>query len=68
MRRAPGRNLLPASLVPNWMRSAVEALYARQPQLAGATAADGGLPMEDPSAGLPDSEWSKLAGEFFLTL
>jgi glycine cleavage system H protein len=62
-----GRNLLPASLVPNWMRSAVEALYARQPQLAGATAADGGRPVEDPIAGIADAEWSKLAGEFFLT-
>ncbi len=62
-----GRNLLPASLVPNWMRSAVEALYARQPQLVGATAADGGRPVEDPIAGLAGAEWSKLAGEFFLT-
>lgn len=62
-----GRNLLPASLVPNWMRSAVEALYARQPRFAGATAADGGRPVEDPAAGLPGVEWRKLAGEFFLT-
>jgi glycine cleavage system H protein len=30
-----GRNLLPKSLVPNWMRGAVEALYSRQPQLVG---------------------------------
>ena len=62
-----GRNLLPKSLVPNWMRSAVEALYARQPQLAGATAADGGLPVEDPAAEIPAAEWRALAGEFFLT-
>lgn len=62
-----GRNLLPASLVRNWMRSAVETLYARQPQFAGATAADGGLPVEDLTAALPGIEWRKLAGEFFLT-
>jgi glycine cleavage system H protein len=62
------RNLLPKSLVPNWMRSAVEALYARQPQLVGATAADGGRPVEDPAAALPTAEWRSLAGEFFLTL
>ena len=61
------RNLLPASVVPNWLRSAVEALYARQPQLAGATAADGGLPVENLTAALPGVEWRKLAGEFFLT-
>jgi glycine cleavage system H lipoate-binding protein len=62
-----GRNLLPSGLVPNWMRNAVEALYARQPQLAGATAADGGLPVEDLTAALPNVEWRKLAAEFFLT-
>jgi len=62
-----GRNLLPASLVPNWMRSAAEALYARQPQFAGATAADGGRPVDDLTAALPGLEWRKLAGEFFLT-
>jgi glycine cleavage system H protein len=63
-----GRNLLPKSLVHNWMRSAVEALYARQPQLVGATAADGGRPVEDTAAALPTAEWRALAGEFFLTL
>ena len=62
-----GRNLLPATLVPNWLRGAVEALYARQPQLAGATAADGGRPVEDVTAALTNVEWRKLAGEFFLT-
>jgi len=61
------RNLLPVSLVGNWMRSAVEALYARQPQFAGATAADGGRPVEDLIAALPGLEWRKMAREFFLT-
>ena len=61
------RNLLPRTLVPNWLRSAAESLYARQPQLAGATAADGGRPVENLTAALPGVEWRKLAGEYFLT-
>ena len=60
------RNLLPKNLVPLWMREAVERLYARQPQLAGEVAADGGLPAEDLAAGLVGS-WKDLTGEFFLT-
>jgi len=60
------RNLLPAGLVKNWMRSAVERLYALQPQLAGAVAADGGRPAPDVFAGLPDADWVKLTREFFL--
>ena len=61
------RNLVPAGLVRNWMRDAVARLYARQPQLAGAVAADGGLPTADLLAGLPDANWKEVAGEFFLT-
>ena len=41
------RNLVPKSLVRDWMREAVERLYAMQPALAGAVAADGGRPAED---------------------
>lgn len=61
------RNLIPAGLVRNWMREAVGRLYARQPQLAGAVAADGGLPMEDLLGGLPDADWKQVTSEFFLT-
>jgi glycine cleavage system H lipoate-binding protein len=61
------RNLLPAGLVRNWMREAVERLYARQPQLAGAVAADGGRPADDLFAALPDASWKELTGEFFLS-
>lgn len=61
------RNLLPASLVPGWMRTAVEKLYSFQPQLVGLTAADGGRPVADPTSVLPGAEWRKLAAEFFLT-
>jgi glycine cleavage system H protein len=49
------RNLVPKSLVTEWMRDAVTRLYARQPQLAGAVAADGGRPADDLLAGLPDA-------------
>ena len=61
------RNLIPKGLVRNWLREAVERLYARQPQLAGAVAADGGRPAPDVFAGLPDSSWEALAREFFLS-
>ncbi|MEN6602770.1 MAG: glycine cleavage system protein H [Bryobacteraceae bacterium] len=63
-----GRNLLPKSLVRGWMRQAVERLYAMQPQLAGAAAADGGRPADDLFASLPPgTSWKKVTSEFFLT-
>jgi glycine cleavage system H protein len=62
------RNLIPRSLVGEWMRNAAERLYARQPAMAGAVAADGGRPAEDLLAGLPDAQWSEVTGEFFLTV
>ena len=61
------RNLVPKSLVREWMRDAVERLYARQPALAGAVAADGGRPADDLLAALPDASWKDTTGEFFLT-
>ncbi|MCL4402979.1 MAG: glycine cleavage system protein H, partial [Acidobacteria bacterium] len=36
------RNMVPKPMVARWMQEAVERLYARQKQLAGAVAADGG--------------------------
>lgn len=61
------RNLVPKGLVREWMREAVGRLYSRQPALAGAVAADGGRPAEDLLAGMPDTDWAALTGEFFLT-
>jgi len=61
------RNLVPKGLIRSWMREAVGRLYARQPQLAGEVAADGGLPTEDLLASLPDADWKQVTGEFFLT-
>lgn len=60
------RNLVPRALVGGWMREAVERLYARQPQLAGAVAADGGRPADDIFAALPAASWKELTKEFFL--
>ena len=62
-----GRNLIPRGLVGQWMRDAVERLYAQQPALAGAVAADGGRPADDVFAALPNSNWKEVTGEFFLT-
>lgn len=61
------RNLIPKRLIPDWMRDAVDRLYARQPSLAGAVAADGGRPAEDIVAFLPGADWKELTAEFFLT-
>lgn len=61
------RNLIPRMLVGDWMREAVQRLYAHQPQMAGAVAADGGRPAEDLMAALPGVDWKTVTGEFFLT-
>lgn len=63
----PNRNLLPANLVPVWMQEAADRLFAIQPRLAGATAADGGVPVADPAAALDPAAWKKAAQEFFLS-
>ena len=61
------RNLVPRTLVCEWMRESVERLYARQPALAGAVAADGGRPAEDLLAALPGADWKEVTSEFYLT-
>ncbi len=61
------RNMVPKPMVRRWMHDAVERLYARQPQLAGAVAADGGRPSDDLLAGIPDAGWKEITTEFFLT-
>ncbi len=64
---ATGRNLVPKSLIGDWMRASVEHLYGMQPSLAGAVAADGGRPAEDLLAGMPQVDWKAVTSEFFLT-
>jgi glycine cleavage system H lipoate-binding protein len=61
------RNLVPVSMIRSWMRDAVERLYALQPQLAGAVAADGGRPADDLLAGIPNASWKELTSDFFLS-
>ncbi len=61
------RNLIPTGMVRSWMQDAAERLFALQPRLAGAVAADGGRPAEDLLAGLPDASWKQVTAEFFLT-
>jgi hypothetical protein len=48
------------------MREAVARLYAHQPALAGAVAADGGRPTDDLMAALPGKDWKEVTAEFFL--
>ena len=60
------RNLLPIDVVRSWMERSVEKLYSFQPELAGATAADGGQPIDDLSAAIPNVSWEKLTNEFFV--
>lgn len=62
----PARNLLPASLLRSWMREAADRFYALQPQLAGATAADGGRPMKNATAAMPADEWQRAGESLFL--
>lgn len=62
----PARNLLPACLIPSWMQDAVERLFALQPQLAGATAADGGRPAENAMENVDLEQWKRVAREVFL--
>jgi glycine cleavage system H protein len=61
------RNLLPKAMVPLWMRQSVERLYALQPELAGAVAADGGRPVDDIFEHLPEADWKQITREFFLS-
>lgn len=61
------RNLLPTRVAVAWMKEAAERLYSMQPQLAGAVSADGGLPVEDLAAAMPEHPWEELAAEFLLT-
>ncbi len=60
------RNLLPTRLVKGWMRDSVARLYAEQPLLAGAVAADGGRPVDDLLEAIPTANWAKITAEFFL--
>ena len=66
-KRPPRAIWFPRALVKEWMREAVERLYAHQPMLAGAVAADGGRPADDLLAAMPDADWKAITGDFLLT-
>lgn len=61
-----GRNFIPRELIRGWMENVAERIYARQPELAGAVAADPGEPVDDIAAALPGTDWRELTAEFFL--
>jgi glycine cleavage system H protein len=61
------RNLMPVSMVRGWMRDAVARLYALQPALVGSAAADGGRPVDDLLAAVPQASWTAVTRQFFLT-
>lgn len=63
----PSRNLLPKNMVSSWLHDAAGRLYAMQPAPAGATAADGGVPVHDASAALAAVPLATLGKEFFLS-
>lgn len=63
----PSRNLLPKNMIAAWMGDAAERLYALQPALAGATSADGGVPVKDAASALAAIPVTRLAKEFFLS-
>lgn len=60
------RNFIPRDLIRGWMETVAEKLYAQQPELAGAVAADPGPPVEDLAEALPERKWTELTSEFLL--
>ncbi len=61
------KNLLTGRLAVRWMEEAAERLRGMVPQLAGAVAQDGGLPVSDVIAHLDGQSWSEVTKEFFLS-
>jgi len=61
------RNLLEGTLAHAWMSDAATRLRARLSEHAGAYAQDGGRPVSDICALLPEKAWRGLVHEFLLT-
>jgi hypothetical protein len=49
------------------MRETADRFFALQPQLAGATAADGGEPVKNAALALDAKTWAEAGREFFLS-
>ena len=60
------RNFIPTDLIHGWMERVAGKLYARQPELCGAVAADAGEPVDDLAAAFTETNWKDLTAEFFL--
>ena len=60
------RNLLPVSLVKDWLEEDVSRLYAKQSVVVGAVASDRGRLGDDLLASKPGADWSRITTEFFL--
>jgi glycine cleavage system H lipoate-binding protein len=61
------RNLLGGAVARKWMEESAARLMSRLPALAGAVAQDGGVAVSDLAANLPETNWSELTREFFLS-
>lgn len=61
------RNLLSGTLARRWMDEAATRLRSHIPQIATATAQDGGTVVQNLSDHLPSANWEELTREFFLT-
>jgi glycine cleavage system H lipoate-binding protein len=61
------RNLLNGTLARYWMEEAANRLRFRMTEAVGALAQDGGMAVDDLAAQIPDSNWTALAKEFFLS-
>ena len=59
-------NLLPVSLVKNWLEEDISRLYATEPAVVGAVATDRGRLGNDLLASKPGADWSRITAEFFL--
>lgn len=57
------RNLLKGSAARSWMEEAAARLRASLPAPAGAVAQDGGLPVRDLAAQIPDGTWNAITRE-----
>lgn len=61
------RNLLSGRLARRWMEDSREALDLRLMALAGTVLQDGGEPVAELARHLPQADFERLVGEFFLT-
>jgi hypothetical protein len=60
-------HLLTAAEIEPWLLRQMERLQlAMSGDIVGASLADGGVPIQDPSMAYPDADWDSVWGELFL--